>query len=246
MLSMSHVRVRRLQPEVMDDPLLPEHLHVNAYRALKRINALTFTSRLFWPFVVRAGANRPGRAPIRLLDVATGGGDVPVRLAVRARQRGIPLEVAGCDISPRSIESATANAERHGVKAQFYSHCIIDKPLSERFDIVMCSLFLHHLTEADARTTLRHMADAADQFLLIHDLKRNLPGWLYAQFAGNFLTRSPVVRVDAPRSVEAAFTVDEARAIAAQAGLQPVKVTNHWPCRYLMQWERPERDAGGE
>jgi hypothetical protein len=52
------------------------------------------------------------------------------------------------------------------------------------------------------------------------------------------LTTSAVVHVDGPRSVEAAFTLEEVRALADQAGLENATLARHWPYRFLLAWRR--------
>ena len=56
--------------------------------------------------------------------------------------------------------------------------------------------------------------------------------------AGHLLTRSPVVRVDAVRSVRAAFTMAEVQAMSLVAGLNGATISRRWPCRYLLAWRR--------
>jgi hypothetical protein len=53
------------------------------------------------------------------------------------------------------------------------------------------------------------------------------------------LTTSPVARVDGPRSVEAAFTLEEVHALAAAADMGNAAISRRWPCRYLLAWRRP-------
>jgi hypothetical protein len=59
-----------------------------------------------------------------------------------------------------------------------------------------------------------------------------------AHVAGRILTTSDVVHVDGPRSVEGAFTMEEARALAERAGLHGATVRWRWPFRYLLKWDR--------
>ena len=53
------------------------------------------------------------------------------------------------------------------------------------------------------------------------------------------LTRSPVVRVDGPLSVRAAFRAEEIGAMADSAGLDGARLTSHWPQRLLLHWTKP-------
>ena len=51
-------------------------------------------------------------------------------------------------------------------------------------------------------------------------------------------TRSDVARVDGPRSVRAAFTLREARAMAEEAELVGALVHRAWPERFILKWRR--------
>jgi hypothetical protein len=103
----------------------------------------------------------------------------------------------------------------------------------------MCSLFLHHLADDEAKDLLTRMAAAARHLLLVNDLERSTRGLLLAYLGTRLLSRSPVVHVDGLRSVRAAFTRTEVRALAERAGLNGAEVSPRWPCRYLLTWRRP-------
>ena len=83
------------------------------------------------------------------------------------------------------------------------------------------------------------MGAAARRAVLINDLARSTAGLMLAHVATRLLTRSPVVHVDGPRSVEGAFTAEEARQLAERAGLHGSTVGRRWPFRYLLMWRRP-------
>ena len=222
---------RRYRPERMDDPTLPEKEHVAALAGLARINRLSFGARHFWT-PLRDLARRHGA--LKVLDVATGGGDVPVALARGARRHGVPLTFAGCDKSPRAV--ARARAEAAGVDVEFFQADALRDPL-DGYDVYMCSLFLHHLAEDDAVALLRRLAGG--RALLVQDLRRCRGGLALAWAGTRVLTRSPVVHADGPQSVRNAFTLAEVAELARRAGLDGARVGRRWPYRYLLEWERP-------
>ena len=47
-----------------------------------------------------------------------------------------------------------------------------------------------------------------------------------------------VARVDGPLSVRAAFSTQEVRALAEQAGMVSAQVCRRWPWRFLLTWKR--------
>lgn len=239
---------RRLTPEQMDDPSLPAATHVDALDALARIHRVGGSLSL-----LRRPLQRWARAtdrPLRVLDVATGGGDLLVDLAARGRRtpRGStdgagegarPLfEFSGCDLSEVALEHARAAARRREVPVRFFRFDALSgaAPEGAPYDVVICSLFLHHLEDDEARAYLTRAASWSTRGLLVHDLVRSKTGWRLAWLASRLLTRSPVVRFDALRSVEGAFTAPEAREVAAAAGLAGATSSLHWPARFVMEW----------
>lgn len=223
---------RHLQPELMDQPGLDRAAHDGALAALARINALSGSARILWREL-----RQQGSAPLRVLDVATGGGDVPIRLWHKARRAGLKLTIAGCDRSPIAIEHAQRRAKEQQAAVEFFPLDALADPLPAGYDVLTSSLFLHHLEAADAVELLRRMAQAA-RVVLINDLTRSRLGYALAWLGTRLISRSQVTHIDGPLSVEGAFTPAEALAIAHQAGLAGAKVARRWPSRYLLKWER--------
>ena len=108
------------------------------------------------------------------------------------------------------------------------------------YDIVVCSLFMHHLQEEQAVRLLRHMAEAANRLVLVNDLIRSSAGMMLAVVGTRLLSGSRIVHTDGPRSVQGAFTMEEASRMARRAGLDGVTVSWRWPCRFLLMWKRDE------
>jgi 2-polyprenyl-3-methyl-5-hydroxy-6-metoxy-1,4-benzoquinol methylase len=226
---------RRLEPELMDDPGLEPGRHVRALEALTTVNLLSGTAGRIWRELERAGL-APGR-PLRVLDVACGGGDVVVALARRAGRTGLPLAIHGCDRSPVALEHAQRLAERQGVDARFFELDVLASPLPTGYDLVCSSLFLHHLDDAQAAALLSAMARAADA-VFVQDLRRTWLGWALAVVTLSTVARSDVALVDGPRSVAGAFSLEEASALAARAGLPSAVVRPCWPQRFTLSWRR--------
>jgi SAM-dependent methyltransferase len=228
---------RHRVPEVMDDPDLDPRLHMQALRALARVNSLSAATGRVWAEVRRLVARRPDR-PLRVLDIACGGGDVAIGLAARGRRAGIALEVHGCDLSPVALEYARAAARERGDDVRFFRLDALADPLPEGYDLIFTSLFLHHLADEEAVRLLGAMREATRQAILVQDLRRTRLGYALAFLTLRLISRSSVARVDGPRSVAAAFSLDEARGLAREAGLVGARVEPCWPERFLLHWSR--------
>ncbi len=143
-----------------------------------------------------------------VLDLATGGGDLPIRLWFKGQRARLNLDLAGCDISPVAIEHARQRAARAGIPldqspgVSFFVHDVLRGELLQEYDAVMASLFLHHQeSDETARALLRRMGQLATRLVLVNDLVRGrLHLWL-ARVACRLLVSSFVVHTDGPRSV---------------------------------------------
>ncbi len=114
---------------------------------------------------------------------------------------------------------------------------VVDEPLPGDFDVIMTSLFLHHLPRAEAVRLLAAMSQSARRLVVVNDLRRSTVGYLLAQAICRLVSRSPVVHVDGPRSVAGAFTMAEIRQMCVEADLTPIRLVRRWPCRFLLTWE---------
>lgn len=228
----------------MDAPDLPAEAHVRALRGLARINRISRSDAALWP-PIRALADAMPDQPVRVLDVATGGGDVPVRVLRRARASGIALDVHVCDISPTAVELSRRKASEQGLVLHGSVVDVVREPLPGGFDAVTCSLFLHHLDDRDALALLQEMGAAASRLVLVSDLRRSRLGYAVAWAGTRLLSRSPIVHADGPLSVQAAFTPAELQALAERAGLSDARVERRWPWRMLLCWWKPRANAGG-
>jgi 2-polyprenyl-3-methyl-5-hydroxy-6-metoxy-1,4-benzoquinol methylase len=237
LLQLHSLAQRRRRPEVMDRGDLAPERHFQALRGLERINRWSGSARILGRPIL-AHARNHSEQPCRLLDVATGGGDIPIKLWHRARRAGLKLEVAGCDKSPRAVEYARRYAAECQADAHFFEWDVVENGLPGPYDIVTSSLFLHHLDEEQAITLIQAMARAAQGLLLINDLVRSRAGYALAYWGTRILSASDVVHGDGPLSVEGAFTPKELAALARQAGLDDARITSRWPCRMLLEWER--------
>jgi 2-polyprenyl-3-methyl-5-hydroxy-6-metoxy-1,4-benzoquinol methylase len=173
---------------------------------------------------------------VRVLDLATGGGDTPIKLDRQARRVGLNLEVQGCDINPQAIDYAREQARAYNANVRFFVLDAVHAILPSDYDVLTCSLFLHHLDETNAIALLRRMGNAARGLVLVDDLVRSRWGYFMAVVGCHLLSGSRVVHVDGPISVAGAFTPSEALSLAERAGLRGATLTRHWPQRFLLTW----------
>ncbi len=233
----ANLRARNVQNELMDSPELDAGRFVGSLEGLRRVNLVTGGARIFLPHLAAAKAREDG--PLRVLDVACGGGDVAIALWKRLNGQGLRAEIHGCDVNPLAVEHAGEQAKRREADVSFFQFHAIDDAIPPGYDVVMSSLFLHHLSNSEAEEFLRKAAKAARRMVLIHDLMRGRAGHLLAYVGVRALLCNDVCHEDGPRSVEGAFTIDEAKALAKTAGLEGCSVERRFPFRFLLAWSKP-------
>jgi 2-polyprenyl-3-methyl-5-hydroxy-6-metoxy-1,4-benzoquinol methylase len=231
---------RTVTAEIMDSPGIDERAHLEALEGLRRINRASRTiERMLEPIV--QSANSDAITQLSLLDVACGGGDVAVGLALQARQLGIQIDVTFLDRSATALRRAIALAKDAGIiSSDVEASALGSAPLPEA-DIVVSSLFLHHVEHPDqVIALLSAMRRAARRMIVISDLRRSRQGLMTAWIGCRVLSRSAIVHHDGPASVRAAWTPGELSHLASQAGMADAKIECHWPCRMRLVWERHE------
>lgn len=203
------------EPELMDrpQPVTPEL--ERDLRNLRQLNRYFGSYRLVKHFL-RHWISPASK--MRILDLATGSGDIPRLIVDYAR--GVRAEVR---VDALDQQASTVAIARH-LSAGYPEIEFIEGDIlsfdREPYDIVLCSLALHHFAEPDAIAVLRHCRELSREYVLVSDLRR---GWL--ALAGVYVLtalffREPMTRTDARLSAERAFSFAEFRSLAQRAGWQ--------------------------
>jgi ubiquinone/menaquinone biosynthesis C-methylase UbiE len=195
----------------------PEEL-AGALRDLARMNRRLGGTALTLDALGGLTRGLPAGYPLRVLDVATGGGDVPLDILRWATGRGFRPRVVAADLDP---EVASLAERWCGGRVEV---CVADAralPFPDgSFDVAVCSLMLHHLEPEEAVATLAGMGRVARIGVVVNDVVRSWAGLAVVGLATRLVARSPMTRHDGPLSVRRAYTVDELRRLARRAGLR--------------------------
>ena len=230
---------RNRQPEWMDQIGIDAAAHDQALQGLRRINALSGAVGSLFTQIKALAAEQEHSRPLRVLDVACGGGDNSIALAERCQREGLAVQVDGCDLSQQAVINACRHAACKPLQATFFQADALRDPLPQDYDVVVCSLFLHHLDDSAAVELLRRLGQSCRQLVLVNDLIRSPLGYGLAWAGCRLLSRSPIVHFDGPVSVQGAFRMDEALDLAIRAGLGGASIRRSWPERFLLSWRRP-------
>ncbi|MFM1802541.1 MAG: hypothetical protein RJA81_1893 [Planctomycetota bacterium] len=219
----------------MDDPTLHHDSHDSALRALGRINRISRSLERIIK-TVQKKATSIKSSHLKVLDIASGGGDLALGLSKYAKHHGLSWEVHGADISQHAVDYANEKARELQVNTEFFRLDAVNQPLPSDYDVIMSHLFIHHLSEEEVSKLFENMGRSVRQLILIDDLIRSNTGYWMAWMGCRLVTRSKVVHHDGPASVKSAFRIQEIAQIANQSGLLNHQITKHWPERFMMTW----------
>ncbi|GAA0598027.1 methyltransferase domain-containing protein [Caenispirillum bisanense] len=228
--------------ELMDTEQVPFAEFEECLRHLAAINRWTGAYRptLRWlDRLVRERGATAAAAPLTVLDVGFGYGDMLRRIAAWARRRGVAVRLIGVDLNPWSAEAA-ARATPAGLPIRWEVGDVFGWQPQEPVDVVISALFTHHLPDPDLVRFLRWMSRRARCGWFVNDLHRHPLSYHTVRAAARLLPVNRMVRHDAPLSVARAFTRDDWRRLLAEAELPPGRLTVEWrfPFRYGVGWRR--------
>ena len=226
---------RDRKPEVMDQPGLDPVEHDRALRGLRRINAISRCAPGLFRHLESLALETP-TVPLSVLELACGGGDTAIELAALAKRRQLKMRIHACDLNPEAIRIARRNVVRQNSSVELFVADALEPSDDRTFDVVYCTLFVHHLDPPEVVRLLSVMSAKARRLVLVDDLIRSRLGYALAWAGTRLLSRSWVVHYDGPLSVQAAFTPSEVLDLAAQAGLHHPVLERNWPERYRLCW----------
>ena len=166
-------------------------------------------------------------SPITILDIATGGADIPRAICRWARKRKLTVAIEAIDRGDQILAAATERSvDFPEIRLRRVQAPLLPYP-DRSFDYVISSLFFHHLNEAEGVLLLREMARVARRGLLVNDLLRSRLACLLTAMTTRLLSGNRLTHHDGPISVLRGFRPQELRRMAVKAGLADVQASRH-------------------
>lgn len=222
---------RRPTRELLDDDLGTPAEIADSLADLRWFNrwfgGLATTRNLF-----ETAVRETGRREFTVLEVASGDGYLMQTMANGLAEQGIQLHLTLLDRAPSHLP-------RNGARPKVSADALNLPFRDASFDLVVSSLFLHHLSPGQAVQFAREALRVGRTAVLVHDLIRH-PLHLALAYAGVPLYRSRITRNDAPASVWQAYTVEEVVGFFRLAGASDVQVQEHYLYRMGVLARKPQ------
>jgi 2-polyprenyl-3-methyl-5-hydroxy-6-metoxy-1,4-benzoquinol methylase len=215
---------RKFDPSVKELMDLPQPVSPELERDLHNLETL---NRLFGGHAIvrkvvtphlRAGAH------VEILDLATGAGDIPRLLASIAGQRGCSVQITAVDANASSLAVARSRVPSEIAERISFVHADVlsfEPAPPKQFDIVLCTLALHHFSREDAIHLLVRIKSLAHRLALVTDLRRTFAGRVGLYFLTATWLRNAMTRHDARLSIQRAWSFAEMAALLREANWPP-------------------------
>ena len=191
---------------------------------IARLNAIFGGRHITVRHVARLLAGVPRDRTVTILDVGTGGADLPRALVRWARRAGRRILILALDREAGTVAFARRAARSYPEILFLQSDALALPVRSTSIDVVISALTLHHLEPAAAVRHLTEMDSAVRVGFVVNDLMRSRAAYCAVWLATRALTRNRMSRHDGPLSVLRAYTPHEVQGLCEEAGLFDVRV----------------------
>ncbi len=210
---------RSFDPAILEMMDRPQPVSLELERDLERIRQLNrwFGSyRLVLSFMRRW--IRPDER-MRIVDLATGSGDIPRLVVDHARKIGADVAIDAVDQQAATLEIASKLSAGYP-EISYHKANILEWNPAQQCDVVLCTLALHHFSGEDAVKVMRRCCELSQKFVLVSDLRRGFLLRFGVYLLTELIFRERMTRYDARLSAQRAFSFSEMRDLAVRAGWQ--------------------------
>lgn len=171
--------------------------------------------------------------PVVIAEIGCGGGDNLKAIHEWNRNKGFQFEYIGVDYNEACIDFARDNCSALPV-ASFIHSDYRKVQFEKKPDIIFSSLFCHHFTNEQLLEMMLWLYSNTRVGFFINDLQRHPLAYYSIKWLTAVLSKSYLVKNDAPISVLRGFKKAEWEKTFQQAGIKKYSITWKWAFRYLI------------
>ncbi len=219
--------------ELMDEPSSYEEFR-DCLRDLAKVNrtVLGYRPTLAWLRQFGGACS----TPLHIVDAGSGGGDTLRAIELWARRIHLPVRLTGIDINPHAARAAR---ELIGADTAIGFVCanIFDWQPPAPVDLVISSIFTHHLADADIVRFLQWMEQTARRGWFINDLSRGRLSYYGFALLARLMRWHRFVIHDGPVSIRRSFRREDWRRYIAAAAMDAKNacIAPAWPGRLCVE-----------
>lgn len=229
-----NTKYRTSNPEIMDDFNMEGEELKDALDKISKINHFLGGNKLTLHGVKALIAKSHNLEEITIVDVGCGNGDMLRSLADYGKSADIPLKLIGIDANNYTINYANQLSTNY-VNINYLCQDIYDNEFAMlKYDIVLCTLTLHHFNKEEILKLLKVFYDNAKIGIVINDLQRSAIAYRLFQLLCAVFQMNRMTREDGLTSILRGFKKKDLVAFSKELKFKKYKINWRWAFRY--QW----------
>lgn len=231
-LTLARFDVRAHLTELMDGPCTYDELRA-CLRNLAQVNQFTRAYAPTIQWLRQMARKNDKRPPLHVVDVGCGGGDMLRRIERWSAHEGIEIRLTGVDLNPHAIRAAREFSPVASRIRWVVGEADSLNAKDGAIDVVISSLFTHHLNDEQILEFLRWMEQTARRGWFVNDLYRTRSAYIAFKALAAAVRWHRFIRNDGPISIRRAFSPADWRDYICNAGLsqQQIRIDVRWPAR---------------
>ena len=227
-------KYRTNDSEIMDDFALEGEILQDALDKIAKINQFLGGNKLTIQGVESLINTVSQSNEISILDIGCGNGDMLRSLAEYGLKNNLNFKLVGIDANAFTVKYAR-ELSKHYPNISYQCIDIFDKPFLElKYDIVLCTLTLHHFKEEEIERLLLVFEKQSRIGIVINDLHRNALAYRLFQSLCYVFRLNSMSKEDGLTSILRGFKKEELVRFSEQLKYSNYKIQWKWAFRY--QW----------
>ena len=222
---------RSSEMEIMDDFTMEGVLFRDTLDKLEIINRFLGGNSVTIKGLKKLLKNQSKNKTITIVDLGCGNGDVLRDVSKFGRKNNYSFKLIGIDANPAAIDYARELSKEYS-ELSFKTIDILSEDFKKQsYNIVLCTLFLHHLKNEELISFLKKTTENATIGVVVNDLHRHKLAYYLFKLIGFFI-KNKMVRQDGLTSVLRAFKRKDLENIAKEIKVH-FSIQWKWAFRYL-------------
>lgn len=225
---------RSTQTEIMDDFALEGENLWDALNKISTINQLLGGNLLTLRGIRKLISDIPTSTEINIVDVGCGNGDMLRILADYAENHNLNFQLLGIDANEFTIHLAQKLSSHYPNIIYRSEDVLSDSFKNLNYDIVLCTLTLHHFTDAEIIKIINVFNSRSRIGIVINDLQRSIIAYRLFQLLSFTFKLKAMPSHDGLTSILRGFKKEELISFSKKLNLK--NYTIHWKWAFRYQW----------
>ena len=218
--------------ELMDDFSMKGELLRDTLDKLGSINKWLGGNRVTLNGLRQLLEHQPKDKVYTIVDIGCGHGDILRLIGDYGRKHDFSFQLIGIDANQDAIDYAVELSAAYDELSFKKLDVFSEEFQAMEYDVVLSTLFLHHLDETEIRSLLQLMSTKAKLGVVVNDLHRHRLAYGLFKLLGTVISNHMIVQ-DGLTSILRAFKRKEIEQISNQLNLNS-QISWKWAFRY--QW----------